>query len=373
MYYAEPTGTGFALTSLAGCGVNARFRVSVRQRLVFGAIAAFSLALSIEAPAATITAKGGTGLLSTKQNWYGNQVPWAADIALWSSSSAATTASLGANLSWLGIQITNPAGAITINPTSGRTLTLGTGGIDMTAASQNLTLNCAVMLGAAQTWDVASGRVISSTGVIGGTGRLSKNGAGTLSLTGLDTYTGGTTVNGGVVQINTGSSLGATSSAATIYAGTIELLGSKTVSTIRNFNLGNSASTLQVDSGSTWTISGVLGNAVTAGSLVKTGAGTLILTSSAGNTYGGTGYTTSVNAGTLSVSADNLLGNNANTVTFNGGTLLFSGGFSSARNVAFTGAGTINTVQRRHLHPRRHVRFRQLRRVWPAAVGQPDV
>ncbi len=309
------------------------------------ALCAALLLLSLGAgEAASITKKNNTQNLNKGGSWSNGVRPGVADIAVWDSGvTSANTAAIGGNLSWLGIQITNPGGLVTIGATAGRTLTLGSSGIDLSAATQNLTLNCALMLGAAQTWDVTTGRLISATGVIGGTGGLTKSGAGTLSLTGLNTYSGGTTVNGGVVQIDTASSLGASTASATINAGTIELNAGKTISMGRNFLLGSSASTLQVDTGSAWTISGTLSNAATTGSLVKTGAGTLVLTAAAGNTYGGAGQTTAINGGTLQVSRDNLLGDTANTVTFNGGTLLFSAGFTSARAISLTGAGTIDT------------------------------
>ena len=350
---SEPTGTGSAsvseVISAIDAGLDARVaypRSRTGRRVVFCSLAAYvvlSFGLASSLDGAVSTKKNNTQNLNKAGSWL-NGVPGSADIALWDSTvTTANTAAIGGNLSWLGIQITNPGGLVTINGTLSRTLTLGTSGINMSAATQDLALNCALMLGAAQVWDVTTGRTIAAAGVIGGGGTLSKNGLGTLSLTGLNTYTGGTTINGGLVQMNSASSLGGSSGIATIYGGTLELLGNNTVSTVRNFNLGNSASTLQVDTGSSLTLSGTISNAASTGSLIKTGAGTLILAALAGNTYGGAGQTTSINAGTLQVGADNLLGNSANTVTFNGGTLLFSAGFSSARNVSMTGAGTINT------------------------------
>jgi autotransporter-associated beta strand protein len=293
--------------------------------------------------AATIKKKNNTQNLNKAGSWTSG-VPGAGDIAQWDSTvTGANTAAIGGNLSWLGILITNPGGLVTINGTTGRTLTLGTSGINMSAATQNLTLNCALILGGSQIWDVTSNRLISATGVIGGGGTLSKNGLGTISLTGVNTYTGGTVINGGVVQINSSSSLGATTGSVTINAGTLELLTANNVSSVRNYQLGSSASTIQVDAGSTLTLSGTISNGAAPGSLNKTGAGTLILSNGGANTYGGAGQTTSISGGILQVGNDNLLGNSANTITFNGGTLLFSAGFTSARNVSMTGAGTINT------------------------------
>jgi len=306
-------------------------------------LATFLCALPGLASAATITKKYSSANLNGKSSWIGNGVPGAGDIALWNSTvTTALANSLGGNLSWLGIQITNPGGAITIN--AGYTLTLGTSGINMSAATQNLTLNCALMLGSTQVWDVTTGRTLAAAGVIGGAGGLTKNGLGTVSMTGTNTFTGATTINGGTVAISSGAGLGVSTAVATINAGTLALVAGKTAATTRQFRLGHAASTIQVDSGSTFTLSGTVSNGATAGNLIKTGAGTLILSAATGNTYGGAGQTTSINGGTLQVGNDNQLGNIATSVTFNGGTLMFSSGFTSARSVVLNAAsGTINT------------------------------
>src|SRR3712207_4709983 len=160
-------------------------------------VLAAALLLAPRSYAATITAKGGTGNLNRKQSWIGNKVPGSTDVAYWGSSSAATTASLGSSMTWLGILIANPGGNITIN--AGNTLTLGSSGIDMSSATVNLTLNCAVGLVASQTWSVNSGRTLTSTGAISGSGGITKTGAGTLLLSGSNTYMGATTISGGTV------------------------------------------------------------------------------------------------------------------------------------------------------------------------------
>src|SRR5215211_2850838 len=122
-------------------------------------LAAFLTASGTSSRAASISYKGGTGALSRKQSWNGNKTPVSTDIAVWNSTTVGTTnASLGANVTWLGIQIVNPGGAITFN--TGNTLTLGASGIDMSAATVNFTLNCVVALAASQIWSVNGGRTL---------------------------------------------------------------------------------------------------------------------------------------------------------------------------------------------------------------------
>ncbi|MEY2536981.1 MAG: fibronectin-binding autotransporter adhesin [Verrucomicrobiota bacterium] len=193
-------------------------------------------------------------------------------------------------------------------------------------------------------YTMESGMVTAS---LQGTAGLVKQTAGTVTLTGVNTYSGGTTINAGNLAINNASNLGALSANTIINGGALELLANNTLSTNRTFSLGSSASTFQVDSGSTLNISSVIGNAATPGSLTKTGAGTLILSAAGANTYGGVGQTTLINQGVLQVSRDNLLGNASNTLSFGGagtGTLRIGGpGFTTARSVILNSSGAIDT------------------------------
>ena len=172
-------------------------------------------------------------------------------------------------------------------------------------------------------------------------GGLTKVGAGTLTLTGANTYNGGTTINAGTIAINTAASLGATSGMATINNGTLE--ATTGITTSRNFLLGSANSTVQVDgAGTTYTLSGTLSDGASAGTLNKTGAGTLALTGV--STYTGA---TNVNAGnvTLDHSGSNMgtLGNTAVTVA--GGSGLFVKGSTTigspgTGSLALTGGAT---------------------------------
>jgi fibronectin-binding autotransporter adhesin len=149
---------------------------------------------------------------------------------------------------------------------------------------------------------------ITSTGVISGTGVLVKNGNGTLTLNATNTYSGGTTINGGTVAVIS-SGLGAAGGSVTINAGTLEVL--TTFATPRNFSLGSSTSTFQIDPSQTYTLDGTVSGT---GSLNKTGTGTLIL--GGANTYTGA---TNVSSGTLQISSGNHVPD-ASALTVSGGT-----------------------------------------------------
>lgn len=266
-------------------------------------VAAILCALAASAPGATITKKNSTANLNKKQSWIGNRVPGSGDIVLWNSTvTGANTTSLGGNLSWLGIQITNPGGLVTIN--SGNTLTLGSSGIDMSAATVDFNLNCAVVLGTSQMWNITGGRTLTSTGIISGTGSLTKAGAGTLILSGANTYTGTTTINGGTLSVASGGALGSGTGALTINAtGIFQATG--TFATSRTVILGGtggaaSGGTFDVTGSNNETRTGIISGS---GSLTKTGSG--ILTLSAVNTYTGDTY---INGGTLSINNSQALG-----------------------------------------------------------------
>src|SRR5687768_16679325 len=106
--------------------------------------------------------------LNAATSWVGGVVPGAADRGLWDSVvTGPNTVALGADLSFLGVKVANPGGPVTI--TAGNTLTLGASGIDMATATQNLTINSGLALGAAQTWDLGtSGRTLTIGGIVSG-------------------------------------------------------------------------------------------------------------------------------------------------------------------------------------------------------------
>jgi len=121
------------------------------------------------------------------------------DIAQFDSLVGATSSfDLGqASTSWLGLNVTNPGAAVTIDDSgleAVNSLTLGASGINV--GSQSLTINDGVNIGANQTWSVASGQNLTVNGIITGSANtLTFTGAGSSVLTGSSAYTGSVATN----------------------------------------------------------------------------------------------------------------------------------------------------------------------------------
>ena len=152
-------------------------------------------------------------------------------------------------------------------------LTFSGGGLETIAtmaSSRNLTLNSE---GGTIQVDT-EGNTTTLSGIIGGAGSLTKIGPGTLTLAGTNTYNGGTDLNGGILSVSADSNLGAAVGPLIFNDGILETTATLTSS--RKITLNAGGGTFQVDTtGNTTTHSGII---VGAGSLTKTGPGTLTLT-----------------------------------------------------------------------------------------------
>ncbi|HEY1685024.1 MAG TPA: autotransporter-associated beta strand repeat-containing protein [Tepidisphaeraceae bacterium] len=156
--------------------------------------------------------------------------PGANDLAQFDNNDTGSAdLTLGGNMSWLGLVVTNPTNPVIIDD-DGSTLTLGASGINMNAATQNLTMNQAIALSANETWNVGSGRTLTVNNVddggfilsfsgagttavngnMGGVGGITVNAAGSLTLNGANTYTGSTTVSRGTLTIGATGTLAST-------------------------------------------------------------------------------------------------------------------------------------------------------------------
>ncbi len=93
--------------------------------------------------------------LNVTTSWVSGTLPGPSDIAIWTTGSF-TTNSLGANAAWLGIKVITPSFPVTI-ANDGNWLTNGRAGINMSSASQSLTLSNNLVLGTGpQNWTVAN-------------------------------------------------------------------------------------------------------------------------------------------------------------------------------------------------------------------------
>jgi autotransporter-associated beta strand protein len=158
----------------------------------------------------SITKADNTDNLNLTNSWVGAAVPGLSDVAVWDSTvTSANTTSLGANIAFAGIKILDPGGAVTIN--AGNTLTLGGPAIDLdlSTATQNLTVNSDLVMSAPHVWDVAASRTLTLGGAVSGAQPVTKQGLGVVTLSGTSNYTGDTTVTAGSLSVS-GSLIGST-------------------------------------------------------------------------------------------------------------------------------------------------------------------
>ena len=131
-------------------------------------------------------------------NWLSNTVPTSASDVVFSFPGIGnfnTTLGQDTTVNSLSIQET---GAISI---SGNSLTINSGGIDMLSASNNATINSALVLGASQNWAIAPNRALTVNGPISGAGNLTLW-QGTVILAGTNNGTGATTISNGTLEVN---------------------------------------------------------------------------------------------------------------------------------------------------------------------------
>ena len=189
------------------------------------------------------------------------------------------------------------------------------------AVTETIATSRAMSVGVANgTLDGASGKALTVSGVVAGAGNLSKTSAGRLVLSGANTHSGGTTVEAGVLQVAANNNLG--TGALTLNGGTLATTAS--FASDRALAVGASSGTLEVASGTSLTVSGVVSGA---GALNKTSAGSLIL--SGANTHTGT---LGVNQGTLVLN-----GSTASSVTNVSAGAALTGSGSTAGAVALSG------------------------------------
>ncbi|OYV04991.1 MAG: hypothetical protein CFE26_13955, partial [Verrucomicrobiales bacterium VVV1] len=246
-------------------------------------------------------------------------VPGSTTDVFFSTSSGATQQSavvLGSNMTVNSLTF-NDTTPVTIGA-DGRFLTLnstGTGASSAISANQSATINAGLILGASQTWTIASGMSLSVGGAVSGGFGLTKADSGTLTLTGVNTYSGNTVISGGELAIGGAGQLG-----GGIYSGTISNAGS-----------------LAFGSSSSQTLSGIISGV---GALNKSGSSTLIL--SGANTFSGA---ITISSGTLRMANAAALGAGTGpsdgTTISSGATLDLGGttGTTGTERITVSGSG----------------------------------
>lgn len=333
---------------------------------VIGTSARLALALAIASTipsvrALTISKASNTTTLNLAGSWAGGTAPGSGDIAQWDATvTAANTSTLGANLSWQGIAVTSPTGLQTVTFAAGQTLTLGSSGIDLFGATQNMTLMSAavantagtLVIGANQTWNVANARTLtlfstsnsanqslSGSGNIqittAGTGQVTMNvgdatstgfsGGGNSGFSGNWTIGTGTTGSGKIVTLRNGTNAWGT--------GTITLNGGTIAQSQGNWAWANNI-ILQTGTSSTIDDANTSGNRTLKLYGVLSGDGNLTFAETGGGAHVVDGGFILTNSNTLS-----------GTVTVNSGTVLRIGGTPGAVNTTTVGsAGDLGTA-----------------------------
>ncbi len=123
--------------------------------------------------------------LDQAASWSPTARPGVGDTLRWTGTYGTTSAvaSLGNGLNVAEVELVSPSRAIVIGAGTGP-LTVGAGGFDLSAATQNLTIDAPVALSSNQTWTVATGRILTlGAPLTSPAGRvLTLAGAGTLNV-----------------------------------------------------------------------------------------------------------------------------------------------------------------------------------------------
>jgi hypothetical protein len=185
--------TGVATTSYTDAGLitGTTYYYTVTASNGTGSSSATSPVTGVPVPGTALKADNSTSL-DQGSSWSLGVIPAPADNALWAGIYSNATAEIGGGLAVNQLQLTNPSRAISISAGNGN-LAIGSGGIDLSAATQNLTINCPVALAGSQTWSVATGRTLTISGAISDAGQgfsLSTGGYGPVVLSGNSTISG---------------------------------------------------------------------------------------------------------------------------------------------------------------------------------------
>ncbi|NQX01508.1 autotransporter-associated beta strand repeat-containing protein, partial [bacterium] len=338
--------------------------------------------ISFSGSAQALTKANNATSLNAAGSWAEAAAPSSTDVLLFNSTGVPTagglTVGVGASATVGGsLQVTDIAGNLSITQSTGATWTLGNGGIDMSAATADVTIGGS---GKNLRWangnyggiSVAAGRTLtlnSNFSNQGNTKTIAMTGSGNIIFNGSAGFGGATSfnVNGANVTLNNASGgwTAGTITAGSLVIGNTNALQNQTVTNnaaagikfgtgITSATLGNLAGSGSIEltnadtnavslaiggNNSSQTYSGSLSGA---GTLTKNGTGTLTLSGSSSAYTGGV----ALNSGTLSIGNSNGAGTGASTITALTGTTVFanSGLGGNAIAAAITLSGTSANV-----------------------------
>ena len=288
-----PTPSDLSLQRPHGRLLRSPLCSSGRPVWAFSSVLAVLVLASPISRAATRTKQNNSSALNLAVSW--DALPSTADIAQWTSTvTTANSPVLGADLSLLGLKIVNPGGPVALG--AGNVLTLGASGVDLSTATQDLTLNCGLSLQGAQSWTAAAGRSLNVGGVLtrsGATvdftnfnpsailGTLTNDASGILGLwatTGAATSLNYVRTNAGVISIYSGQTAAAADlsnvtnpSLHYSFAAAATQVGAITANTLRFTGSGGTLA----NAGFTTTLNGLMNAG--SGSLTVSGAGDLMV------------------------------------------------------------------------------------------------
>ena len=292
---------------------------------------------------------------TTAGSWEAGIVPINGNAVLFNASSTANLATLLNNDFHLtGLSVTTPPNAVSIGGTN--LLTIGGDGIDLSTSTQNLTLTSPLAMSAAQTWSVASGRILNVNGGTSGTTALTISGTGKVSLGGIANHTGNTTIDlGSTLQMAVANALPGSS---LTLNGSLNLNGySQTLKALTGSgvvdNSGAAASLTLGSNDIALSLAITLQNTGSPLTLIKLGSGNLTLPIANAHSGGlinhGTGLVipqnnASFGTGPIVMNASTLYASSGaftftNELTLNGATLRVGGG--SGRSITWSGPVTI--------------------------------
>ena len=221
------------------CKINPRSKESIvlnphsqaeRRTNTFGGVL-LGILLSTSQAAVVTKEISGTDL-TLGGSWLGGTGPGSGDVATWGTPSTASLGgalTIGAGVSWQGIDLQNATANVAITGTGA--LTLGISGITIAAAGKDLSLqgtsgNGGILIGGNQIWNTGAGRTLTighgANGVnqgLSGSGNISITGGGTVVIKPGDNSTG---------------SIGFTGSGNATYSGNWEIGSGSRVTNFRN-------------------------------------------------------------------------------------------------------------------------------------------